>query len=37
MSITSLDTDIDELTLTLVADFDAPIEQVWELWPIRAS
>ena len=32
MSITSLDTDLDELTLTLVADFDASIERVWELW-----
>src|SRR5688572_27364416 len=32
MSITSLDTDLDNLTLTLVADFDAPAEKVWELW-----
>ena len=32
MSITSLDTDIDSLTLTLVADFDAPAEKVWDLW-----
>ena len=32
MSITSLDTDYDNLTLTLVADFDASIDQVWELW-----
>ena len=32
MSITSLDKDLDELTLTLVADFDAPVERVWELW-----
>ena len=32
MSITSLDTDLDNLTLTLVADFDAPVERVWELW-----
>jgi uncharacterized protein YndB with AHSA1/START domain len=32
MSITSLDTDLDQLALSLVADFDAPIEKVWELW-----
>jgi uncharacterized protein YndB with AHSA1/START domain len=32
LSITSVDTDYDNLTITLVADFDAPIEQVWELW-----
>ena len=32
MSITSLDTDYDNLAITLIADFDASIEQVWELW-----
>ncbi len=32
MSVTSLDTDLDTLTLTLVADFDAPVERVWDLW-----
>jgi uncharacterized protein YndB with AHSA1/START domain len=32
LSITSVDTDYDNLTITLVADFDAPIQQVWELW-----
>jgi uncharacterized protein YndB with AHSA1/START domain len=32
MSVTSLDTDYDSLTTTLVADFDAPIEEVWQLW-----
>jgi uncharacterized protein YndB with AHSA1/START domain len=32
LSITSVDTDHDNLTITLIADFDAPIEQVWELW-----
>ena len=32
MSITSVDTDYDNLTVTLIADFDAPIDQVWELW-----
>jgi uncharacterized protein YndB with AHSA1/START domain len=32
MSITSVDRDYDNLTITLIADFDAPIDQVWELW-----
>ena len=32
MSVTSVDTDYDDLTVTLVADFDAPVDQVWELW-----
>ncbi len=32
MSVTSVDKDYDKLTLTLVADFDASIDQVWELW-----
>ena len=32
LSITSVDTDYDNLTISLIADFDAPIEQVWELW-----
>ncbi len=32
MSVTSVDKDVDRLTLTLVADFDAPIERVWQLW-----
>lgn len=32
MSITSVDTDYDNLTITLIADFDVSIEQVWELW-----
>jgi uncharacterized protein YndB with AHSA1/START domain len=32
MSVTSVDKDLDNLTLTLVADFDAPAERVWELW-----
>jgi uncharacterized protein YndB with AHSA1/START domain len=32
MSITSVDKDYDDLAVTLVTDFDAPIEQVWELW-----
>jgi uncharacterized protein YndB with AHSA1/START domain len=32
MSIASVDTDYDNLTLSVIADFDAPIAQVWELW-----
>jgi uncharacterized protein YndB with AHSA1/START domain len=32
MSITRIDKDFDNLTLTLVADFDAPSERVWQLW-----
>jgi uncharacterized protein YndB with AHSA1/START domain len=32
MSVTSVEKDFDSLALTLVADFDAPIERVWELW-----
>ncbi|GGQ76118.1 SRPBCC family protein [Streptomyces flaveolus] len=32
MTITSLDKDVAHLTLTLVADFTAPVERVWQLW-----
>jgi uncharacterized protein YndB with AHSA1/START domain len=32
MSIVSVDKDLDQLALTLVAEFDAPVEAVWELW-----
>ena len=32
MSVTSVDKDYDNLTTTLVADFDAPIDEVWQLW-----
>lgn len=32
MPITTVDKDADNLTLTLVADFDAPIDRVWQLW-----
>ena len=32
LSIPSVDTDYDRLTVTMIADFDASIEQVWELW-----
>jgi uncharacterized protein YndB with AHSA1/START domain len=32
MSVTRVDKDFDALTLTLIADFDAPIDRVWQLW-----
>ncbi|MFJ8656857.1 SRPBCC domain-containing protein [Streptomyces rochei] len=32
MSVTSLNKDLENLTLTLVADFSAPVERVWQLW-----
>jgi len=32
MTITSVEQDLDQLTLTLIAEFDAPVERVWQLW-----
>ena len=32
MSVASVESDLDNLTLTVIADFDAPVEAVWELW-----
>jgi uncharacterized protein YndB with AHSA1/START domain len=32
VSIVSVEKDFERLALVLVADFDAPIERVWELW-----
>ena len=32
MTVTSVDKDYENLTTTLVADFDASIDEVWELW-----
>jgi uncharacterized protein YndB with AHSA1/START domain len=32
MTVTSLDKDLDNLSLIVVADFEAPIERVWQLW-----
>jgi uncharacterized protein YndB with AHSA1/START domain len=32
VSVISVTKDFDSLTLTLVADFDAPTERVWRLW-----
>jgi uncharacterized protein YndB with AHSA1/START domain len=32
VTVISVTKDFDSLTLTLVADFDAPTERVWRLW-----
>jgi uncharacterized protein YndB with AHSA1/START domain len=32
MTVISVDKDLDDLTLTVVAEFDAPVERVWQLW-----
>ena len=32
MSIVSVEKDLDSLSLTIVAEFDAPLERVWQLW-----
>jgi uncharacterized protein YndB with AHSA1/START domain len=32
MTVTSIDKDLDNLTFTLVADLDASVERVWQLW-----
>ena len=32
MGITSVNTDYDNLTITLIADFDAPVKRVWGVW-----
>jgi uncharacterized protein YndB with AHSA1/START domain len=32
MSVVSVEKDVDDLSLVLVAEFDAPIERVWQLW-----
>lgn len=32
MTVKSIERDTDRLILNLVADFDAPIDRVWELW-----
>jgi uncharacterized protein YndB with AHSA1/START domain len=32
MTIVSVEKDFDDLSLVLVAEFDAPIERVWQLW-----
>jgi uncharacterized protein YndB with AHSA1/START domain len=35
LSVVSVEKDYDSLSLVLVADFDAPIERVWQLWADR--
>ena len=32
MSVTSVDKDFERLTLTVVAEFAAPMDRVWQLW-----
>jgi uncharacterized protein YndB with AHSA1/START domain len=32
VTLVSVDKDFGSLSLTLVADFDAPVERVWQLW-----
>jgi uncharacterized protein YndB with AHSA1/START domain len=32
MSVVKVEKDLDNLSLLLVAEFDAPIQRVWELW-----
>jgi uncharacterized protein YndB with AHSA1/START domain len=32
MSVVSVEKDFDNLSLVLIAEFDAPIERVWQLW-----
>ena len=32
MTVTSVEKDLDNLTMTLLADFAAPVERVWQLW-----
>jgi uncharacterized protein YndB with AHSA1/START domain len=32
MSVTGVDKDIDALTMTITAEFDAGAQRVWELW-----
>ena len=32
MTVISVDTDHDTLTVTVISEFDVPVERVWELW-----
>lgn len=32
MTVKSVEKDTERLTLTLTAEFDAPVERVWQLW-----
>lgn len=32
MPVITVDKDLDVLTMTMVAEFDAPVERVWQVW-----
>lgn len=32
MTVVSTEKDVEALTLTFVAEFDAPVERVWQIW-----
>jgi uncharacterized protein YndB with AHSA1/START domain len=32
MTVISVDTDHEHLTVTVISEFEAPVERVWELW-----
>ena len=32
MTVTAVRKDPEALTMTITAEFDAPVERVWELW-----
>jgi hypothetical protein len=32
MTVVSVDTDYDGLSVTMISQFDAPVDRVWELW-----
>ena len=32
MTVTSVDKNTERLTMTITAEFDAPVERVWQLW-----
>lgn len=32
MSVISVDKDVEALTMTVVAEFDAPVERLWQVW-----
>jgi uncharacterized protein YndB with AHSA1/START domain len=32
VTVTNIEKDYDKLTLLVTADFDAPVERVWQLW-----
>ncbi len=32
MTVASIEKDLDELTMIVVAEYDAPVDRVWQLW-----